>query len=127
MLQIERCNDNDASRWWLDDALRQGVTFDILAQSCYTAYHGTPSEWQANFADLAQRYPELSFVIGEYSHEKRAVNDLLFALPERRGLGSFIWEPTRWMESIFDRGPDQSYHTNALIDLYPTMASDYGL
>lgn len=127
MLQIEKCNDNDASRWWLDSALREGIEFDILAQSCYTAYHGTPSDWQANFADLAQRYPELSFVVGEYSHEKRAVNDILFGLPGRRGLGSFIWEPTRWMERVFDQGADQTYHTNALIDLYPQMASDYGL
>ena len=127
ILQIEKCNDNGASRWWLDSALAHGIEFDILAQSCYTAYHGTPSEWHANFIDLAQRYPELSFIVGEYSHEKRAVNDLLFGLPDRRGLGSFIWEPTRWMESIFDRGTDQGYRSNPLIDLYPTMASDYGL
>lgn len=127
MLQIEKCNDNAASRWWLDNAISQGIEFDILAQSCYTAYHGTPDEWRANFTDLAQRYPELKFAVGEYSHEKRAANDLLFELPARQGLGSFIWEPTRWMESVFDRGADQSYHTNALIDLYPQMASDYGL
>ena len=74
MLQLDKCNDNGASRWWLDNAIEQGVEFDILAQSCYTAYQGTPPEWRSNFLDLVERYPNLEFVVGEYSHEKRAAN-----------------------------------------------------
>jgi hypothetical protein len=51
----------------------------------------------------------------------------MLELPDHRGLGSFIWEPTRWMESVFDPGPGQSYSTNALIGLYAQMASDNGM
>jgi arabinogalactan endo-1,4-beta-galactosidase len=127
ILQLDKCNDTAATAWWVDRALQNGVEFDALAQSCYTAYQGEPSEWRANFADLVQRYPHLDFVIGEYSHEKRAANDIMFGLPGRRGLGTFIWEPTRWMESIFTRERERDYSTNSLIELYSQMASDYGL
>ena len=72
MLHIEKCNDTETSEWWLDGVLGAGVVFDILGQSCYatapngvTGYQGTPAQWQATFAALAARYPDLKFVIAE--------------------------------------------------------------
>ena len=126
MLHIEKGGDNATTRWWVDSALEQGVPFQVLGQSCYTEYQGTPAEWQANFEDMVTRYPELDFVIAEYSHEKRAANDIMFGLPEQRGLGTFIWEPTRWMEAVFERS-GQRYDGNELLDTYSQMALDYGI
>jgi arabinogalactan endo-1,4-beta-galactosidase len=126
MLHIEKGGDNATTRWWVDQALAQGVPLQILGQSCYTEFQGTPEDWQANFDDLVTRYPDLDFVIAEYSHEKRRANDIMFGLPDRRGLGTFIWEPTRWMESIFDRD-GQRYDGNQHLETFSQIASDFGV
>jgi arabinogalactan endo-1,4-beta-galactosidase len=126
MLHIEKGGDNATTRWWVDHAIAEQVPFQILGQSCYTEFQGTPESWQANFADLVTRYPTLDFVIAEYSQEKRKANDIMRALPDQRGLGTFIWEPTRWMEAIFDR-QGQRYDGNAWLDTYSQIADDYGL
>ncbi|HVY28409.1 MAG TPA: glycosyl hydrolase 53 family protein [Polyangiaceae bacterium] len=126
MLHIEKGGDNATTRWWVDHALAEKIPFQILGQSCYTMYQGPPDSWQSNFSDLVTRYPSLSFVIAEYSQEKRAANDIMHALPDRRGLGTFIWEPTRWMEAVFDRD-GQRYDGNALLDTYSKLATDYGI
>jgi arabinogalactan endo-1,4-beta-galactosidase len=102
------------------------VPFQVLGESCCTTYQGPPASWQANFDDLVTRYPTLSFVIAEYSQEKRVANDLMFGLPDHRGLGTFIWEPTRWLEAVFDR-QGQRYQGNAYLETYSKIAKDYGL
>ena len=126
MLHIEKGGDNATTRWWVDHALAEKVPFQILGQSCYTEFQGTPESWQANFNDLVTRYPTLNFVIAEYSQEKRKANDIMHDLPFHRGLGTFIWEPTRWMEAVFDH-QGQRYDGNALLDTYSQIADDYGL
>jgi arabinogalactan endo-1,4-beta-galactosidase len=124
MLHIDRGGDNSTSRWWVDEALNRGVEFDILGESCYSVWHGPPSDWQANFTDLAGRYSGLSFVIAEYADNYRAANDIIYNLP--RGLGTFFWEPTvdgEWGTGLFD-GQGRTRDT---INLYDQMAQDYGL
>lgn len=118
-------NDLAGARWFMQGAIAQGVDFDILGISCYTEWHGVPADWEATFRDLATRFPDHDFVIAEYSHEKRAANDIMFRLPGNRGLGTYIWEPLEWQEKIFD-ARNGRYETNALIDLYPIMSKDYG-
>jgi arabinogalactan endo-1,4-beta-galactosidase len=126
VLHIDKGGDNAATRSWVDQALSHGVVFDILGESCYTKWQGEPSGWQSNFADLAKRYTNLSFIIAEYSWEKRAANDVMFNLPDKRGLGTFIWEPLQYEESFFTASGNK-YTTNSLIDLYPQMVKDYGI
>jgi len=61
----------------------------------------------------------------EYSQEKRAANDMVRSLGPR-GLGTFIWEPTFFGETLFTaQGKDLT--TNSLISVYDQMAKDYGL
>src|SRR5438045_8679931 len=72
----------------------QGVAFDILGESCYTRWQGEPAKWKANFEDLTTRYPNLSFLIAEVSYETAQSNRIMKDLPDHRGLGTFIWEPT---------------------------------
>ncbi len=72
------------------------------------------------------KFANLKFIAAEYSEEKRALNDILFKLPDARGRGSLIFEPTYWLEKFFDQ-TGNSYTTNALLDLYPEMAKAYGL
>ena len=94
MLHIDKGGDNAATRRWLDNALAQGVTFDILGESCYTRWQGPPSGWKTNFDDLVVRYPNLSFMIAEVGFETKESIETMRSLPNHRGLGTIIWEPT---------------------------------
>jgi arabinogalactan endo-1,4-beta-galactosidase len=141
MLHIEKCHDIRTSEWWLDGVLGQGVVFDILGQSCYATapngvvgYQGSPRDWQATFSALATRYPQLKFIIAEYSAEERAANDTMYRLPDGRGLGTFNWDPTR----AYDTHPNHPLfstlgawnHFVAIPEqmaVYDQMATDYGL
>ena len=125
VLHIDKGGDNAATRAWVDKAVANGVVFDILGESCYTKWQGQPSGWESNFTDLVTRYPKLSFIIAEYSWEKRAANDVMFNLANRRGLGTFIWEPLQYEESFFTQSGTK-WTANSLIDLYPIMSKDYG-
>ena len=154
VMHHDKGNNNAVVRWWLDNLISRGVKFDIIGLSCNT--DGPAEKWKANFDDLAVRYPQYGLLAAEYSYRKRELNDIVYNVPDRRGLGSFIWEPTRHHEAIFDREgrnagagtqrpprtagqpvpkpPAASGHrprtgrfdTNDLIDLYPKMAKDYG-
>jgi len=86
---------------WLDNFVRRGVGFDLIGMSCYA--QATEGDWKNNFADLAKRYPDQGLLVVEYSARKRYINDLMFNTPDNKGLGTFIWEPTRHREALFDK------------------------
>ncbi|MBC7784775.1 MAG: glycosyl hydrolase 53 family protein [Burkholderiales bacterium] len=88
-------------REWMDNLISRGVKFDIIGLSCYA--QGVEGDWLRNFVDLAARYPEHKLVVVEYSARKRYINDLMFGTPGNQGLGTFIWEPTRHREALFDK------------------------
>jgi arabinogalactan endo-1,4-beta-galactosidase len=102
MLHIDRGGDNMASRYWFDNAIAQGVAFDVGGESCYPEFQGMPAVWKTNLTDLVARYPKLSFAIAEYSKNKQEANDIVFGLSANKGFGTFIWEPTKYSEAIFD-------------------------
>ncbi|MBN1973991.1 MAG: glycosyl hydrolase 53 family protein [Sedimentisphaerales bacterium] len=94
VLHIDKGGDNEATRRWVDAALAQGIEFDVLGQSCYTRWQGQPADWKANFADLAARYPKLAFLIAELAAEVKEAHEIMLNLPDKKGLGTIIWEPT---------------------------------
>ena len=109
MLHIENTEDLPGVMSWVDNALRERVEFDVLGLSCYTAFQGAPSVWAATFEALASAYPQLKFVIAEYNPERTRANLLLHDLPDKRGLGTFLWEPTRsgaWGNALFTQSGD---------------------
>ena len=141
MVQIEKCNNFATTKWWLDGVLQQGVAFDILGQSCYSAapngvagYQGTPAEWTPVFNQLAAQYPQLRFMIAEYSADQRAAHETMHQLPDGRGLGAFNWDPTR----SYSTHPNYPLFTTdgvwnrfvaipELMAIYDDIASQYGL
>jgi arabinogalactan endo-1,4-beta-galactosidase len=94
--------NNAVMRPWLDNLIQRGVQFDIISMSCYA--QAQESDWKNNFDDLAKRYPDKGLLVAEYSAQKRHINDLMFNTPDKKGLGTFIWEPTRHREALFDKG-----------------------
>lgn len=129
MLHLDRGNSLATSRDFIVNAQAQGVSFDVFGESCYTAYQGQPSAWASTFSALASEFPKLTFAIAEYGPEERAANDLLFALPNQQGLGSFVWEPTHtgaWNtgHALFTASGNISTATPDLL-LYDQMRTAY--
>jgi arabinogalactan endo-1,4-beta-galactosidase len=141
VMHLEKCNNFTTTKWWLDGVLGQGVSFDVLGQSCYASapngvagYQGTPADWKSTFTQLASAYPNLKFLIAEYSAEQRAAGDVMAALPAKRGLGTFNWDPTRSYDTLPN---DPLFKTNGAwnryvaipekMALYEQMAKDYGI
>ena len=130
MLHIENTSRVSGVVSWVNNALSHGVEFDILGLSCYTTWQGQPEVWEATFRTVADTFPELSFVIAEYGLERRRANDIMFNLPEQRGLGTFLWEPTQsgvWGGSMFSYS-GSSYQADAeAFAEFDAIRDDYGL
>jgi arabinogalactan endo-1,4-beta-galactosidase len=101
MLHHHLGRSNSVMRPWLDNLIERGVQFDVIGMSCYA--QAREGDWKTNFDDLAVRYPDKWLLVAEYSARKQYVNDLIYRAPNDRGIGSFIWEPTRHREAIFDK------------------------
>ncbi|MFZ5830070.1 MAG: glycoside hydrolase family 53 protein [Planctomycetota bacterium] len=124
MIHLACGGDNARSRGFLDRVLEQRVDFDIIGQSYYPRWHGTLDDLKSNLTDLARRY-EQPIIVVEYSvPDIREINDIVRGLPDGKGLGTFIWEPTRRRGgTLFD----QNGNTRPEFDIYADMAKDFGL
>jgi hypothetical protein len=101
---------------------RQCVEFGARAV-LLPRWHGSSADWIPTFTALAEDYPTSSSS-SPSTHRKGARSRHLFALPDRRGLGSFVWEPTSWGEVRSNRVGDQLV-ANDRLSLYDAMAEDY--
>ena len=126
VLHIDLGGNNAKTRQWVDNALAHGVAFDILGESCYTRFQGPPATWKTNFDDLVTRYPKLSFMIAEVAYETTEANEIMHRLPDHRGLGTFIWEPTQRgnQQQLFDTSGAVIPEKMAL---YDQVVKAYGL
>jgi len=128
-LHIDRGDDLASSRNFITNARTQGVEFDAFGESCYTAYQGQPSAWQATFTALATQFPDLKLFIAEYGPEQKAANDMMFNLANEQGLGTFNWEPTT--QGSWNTGHDllrrsgSTYNAQPDLALYDQMTTDY--
>lgn len=86
---------------WMDNLLSRGVVFDATGFSCYQ--QAAEGDWERTFTNFARRYPDHGLFAAEYSSRKRYVNDLVHGVPGQQGWGTFIWEPTRHQEALFDQ------------------------
>lgn len=102
MLHVALGGQNHESVFFIDHMLKRGVHFDIIGQSYYPRWHGTPTDLRDNLNDLIRRYQK-DVVVVEYSALKEKVNEIVFNLPDNRGKGSFIWEPLSTWEAVFDK------------------------
>jgi hypothetical protein len=58
----------------------------------------------------------------EYTYHKKEVNNIVFTLPDHKGLGTFIWEPLNTWEAIFNK---QGVANDSLLHIYSTLAEEY--
>ena len=120
MMHIALGGQNDESRFWLDNMIARGVTFDIVGISYYPRWHGTLEDLHGNLRDLIKRYNKPVNVV-EYSNFKREVHEIVFGLPDDMGKGTAIWEPLGWRSGMFDR----EGNVTDLIDVYDEMNMRY--
>jgi arabinogalactan endo-1,4-beta-galactosidase len=90
------------SKGYIDSALKQGVTFDVFGESCYQQYQGDPGSttktkqgWTSTLGGLAAAYPAIKILAAEYGPMQREINDVVFGLGNKQGLGTFNWEPEK--------------------------------
>jgi arabinogalactan endo-1,4-beta-galactosidase len=124
--------------------MSNGVAFDVFGESCYVAFQGGPTACKPTLTSLASMFPTLKFVIAEYNtdpadptctntaaEELRAANDIVFGLPNRQGLGTFFWEPTRNINAqnpgMFTVARNVYTPIAACINQYDQMKTAYGL
>jgi arabinogalactan endo-1,4-beta-galactosidase len=120
MLHLACGGQNARSRDFLDRVLARGVKFDVIGQSYYPKWHGTLDQLKANLTDLARRYEPPIIVVEYTAPDIREINQIVQDLPKGKGLGTFIWEPTRWGPgggALFDR----QGRTKPEIDVYPEI------
>lgn len=141
---IDRCGDKPSdtkgaalqfSIDWLSKALRY-ATPDAFGESCYQRYQGDPSSasktkagWKSTFEGLARKFPSIKLFAAEYGPMQREVNDVVFGLANRQGIGTFNWEPTT--QGDWNRGHDLlrrsggGYRAQPDLALYDQMKRDY--
>jgi arabinogalactan endo-1,4-beta-galactosidase len=119
---IHSLSDKNPSGW-LSNLIKAGVKkerIDIFGLSYYKQYHGTPNDLMNNLTGITRTH-DVKIVVAEYAEVHEQVNDIVFNLPGEKGIGTFVWEPTRWNETLFTNG-----RTNYRIDIYPNLWTRYG-
>jgi arabinogalactan endo-1,4-beta-galactosidase len=112
------------------------VTFDVFGESCYQQYQGDPNSttntkniWTSTLGGLSTAYPNIKILAAEYGPMQREINDVIFGLANKQGLGTFNWEPEKsgdwntghilfdWENDTFTAQPD--------LALYDQMKTAY--
>ena len=101
MMQLALGGQNEETVFWFDNMIARGVEFDMIGLSYYPIWHCTIDDLNRNMLDIIDRYQKDVNVV-EYSAFKKAVNDVVFNLPNDRGNGTCIWEPLNTWSKIFD-------------------------
>lgn len=130
VLHTERTHSPGDVEWWLDSALAQKLEFDVMAFSAYAAFQGPASNWPSNLQRYANRYPQLSFLIAEYNPEAKLANKAMRDLANKRGLGTFLWEPTEsgsWGQALFTRSGNVYTAIPERFQEYDALRKEYGL
>lgn len=120
LLHVALGGQQDEAVSFFDEMLKRQVPFDIIGLSYYPKWHGTPDDLSDNMNDLIQRYHK-DLIVVEYSARKEEVNRRVFALPDHKGKGSFIWEPLSTWEKIFD----EKGQANEWLNWYDQLAGKY--
>ncbi|MFJ3670801.1 glycosyl hydrolase 53 family protein [Streptomyces sp. NPDC090106] len=61
-LHLAKGGDLTGTRWWFDNAVSAGVTFDVIGLSYYGYWHGSLADFQTTLDDAASRYARPVFV-----------------------------------------------------------------
>lgn len=98
------------------------IDYDFVGGSTYgTTNNG--GDWREMFGNVVKDgTPVLSL---EYSGDRLSlINTVMNEMPGQKGLGTFVWEPTRYGKPMFDRSGNK-YTANAKLDELQAIARLY--
>jgi len=104
---------------------------DVIGLSYYPRWHGGRDSLTRVLNRIANSTAHsYKIAVVEYADYHREVNDIVWALPESRRFGTFVWEPQEFdgddSKPLFDWRNGRR-ETNSRIAAYPQMAEDYGI
>lgn len=138
VMHIESAVKNGS--WWMSEVVtKQGVDFDIMAFSAYTAYgHGTPTDWSHFISTQMAKFPQFKYMIAEYNGASTSTSYTSGARAETNTklkslsgtLGSFYWEPAltgAWGTSMFTWSGNNLYADDSDFEEFDHILSSLGL
>jgi arabinogalactan endo-1,4-beta-galactosidase len=138
VMHIESAVKNGS--WWMSEVVtKQGVDFDIMAFSAYTAYgHGTPTDWSNFISTQMAKFPQFKYMIAEYNGASTSTSYTSGARAETNTklkslsgtLGSFYWEPAltgAWGTSMFTWSGNNLYADDSDFEEFDHILSSLGL
>jgi len=104
---------------------------DVIGLSYYPMWHGNVDSLKRSLTAIANNH-SYKVAVAEYADKHREVNDVVFALPANKRLGTFVWEPEEFEGDnslpLFDWSKKNNRReTNTRMALYPVMAVAYGI
>ncbi len=113
LLHIACGGDTATTNWFFDKVLAEGIRVDVLGQSYYPLWQGTPQDLGRNLNQMSLRYAKDILVVEtaftEYpgglgspfpltdagqANYLKAIDSTVRAVPAGRGKGLMWWEPT---------------------------------
>jgi len=102
---------------------------DVIGLSYYPKWHGNVDSLKRVMTAISKNH-NIKIAVAEYADFHREVNDAVFNLPDKKGLGTFAWEPQEFAgddsKPLFDY-TNGARRSNARLELYPQMVIDYGI
>jgi arabinogalactan endo-1,4-beta-galactosidase len=85
--------------------------------------------WETVEGGLAAKFPNVKIFAAEYGGAIREINDVIYNLPNRSGLGTFFWEATManssWNNGALVTQSGSTYTATPDLSLYDKMKTDY--
>jgi len=101
---------------------------DVIGLSYYPMWHSNVDSLKRALTAIANNH-NIKIAVAEYADFHREVNDVVYNLPSNKRLGTFVWEPQEFSgdtsKPLFD-WTNGARRSNARLELYPKMATDYG-
>jgi arabinogalactan endo-1,4-beta-galactosidase len=76
VIHIDCGGDWPVTRWFFDNLLKAGVDYDIIGQSFYPFYHGTPEDLQGNMVRCERTYHK-PFLVAETGYSQSGGDELI--------------------------------------------------
>ncbi|MFI9542393.1 arabinogalactan endo-beta-1,4-galactanase [Streptomyces sp. NPDC052016] len=104
-LHLAKGGDLSGTRWWFDNAVSNGVKFDVIGLSYYGYWHGTLAEFQTTLDDAASRYSRPVFVAETaypFRLDSEDPHENIIDLPSElvSGYPATVVGQTRWMKDV---------------------------
>jgi arabinogalactan endo-1,4-beta-galactosidase len=107
VIHLDQGNDNGRFRWFFDNLQKNGGKWDVIGMSFYPSwlhkdYSALINDLGSNLKDMAARYDKEAMVVevgGESAKPQNtcdmllAVQKMVRAVPNGKGLGVIYWEP----------------------------------